>query len=351
MRPLVTDALCFPHGRALELSPDVARPTQIGVARLKNSLSSFSDSQIVALGRVLPALLCGEESSFHVFWREGCRLSNIEGDRSKALAHRIAADELEHERLLHALRSCCPVPDDEANIRYRYLAVLTYRSGGHPLLGTALARKYGDLAQLIASSLRNSTGVEEEDLSREALPFLYGELLPDSDSQNFVQRLSVLVGRQDDSVLEAIRRVEPTVRTPTAVLLDRILTSAVEGDAENGYMVPPVFRDLAKQRIHVDEQRRVFAEVAKTLLEPEGNVMRAERTISGITHSLLAGDVTNTLAWTSLLVHNALESLENPQLEVLLDRLQLVSFIKPQLGLLKSICTSRYICHTRVWIS
>jgi hypothetical protein len=42
--------------------------------------------------------------------------------------------------------------------------------------------------------MRNSAAVEDEDLSREALSFLYGELLPDPDSQNFVQRLSVLVG-------------------------------------------------------------------------------------------------------------------------------------------------------------
>jgi hypothetical protein len=54
-----------------------------------------------------------------VFWRESRRLSNVEGDHGTALAHRIAADEAEHERLLIALRSCCAVPDDEASIRSR----------------------------------------------------------------------------------------------------------------------------------------------------------------------------------------------------------------------------------------
>jgi len=239
-------------------------------------------------------------------------------------------DSAELRELLLAELGQIPGPEEQSGA---YLTVLAERSGGHPLLSTALARKCGDISELIGSSLRNAAAVEDEDLSREALSFLYGELLSDPDYQNFVQRLSILIGRQDNTVLEAIRRVEPTVRTSVAVLLDRILTSAIEGDAEKGYTVPPVFRDIARQRINKDEQRRVYSEVAKTLLKPEGNVIQAERTISGITHAILAGDVSAALGWTSLLVHSGLDSLEKPQLEVLLDRLQFVTFIKPRVGL------------------
>ncbi len=239
-------------------------------------------------------------------------------------------DSIELRELVLAQTGTLPELAEEAEA---YLTLLTVRSGGHPLLSLALARKYKDVAQLIASSLNNAPAAGDEDLSREAASFLYHELLSDADSQNLVQRLSVLVGRQDNSVLEAIRRVDPIISTSVAVILDRVLTSAIEGDAENGYTVPQVFGDIAKQRIDRDEQRRVFAEVARTLLEPEGNVIQAERTISGITHAILSGDVPTALGWTSLLVHNALSSLEIPQLEVLLDRLYFVSLIKQQVGL------------------
>jgi hypothetical protein len=86
------------------------------VARLRDSLSKLREAQVTALGRLLPGLLCGEESAFHIFWREGQQVSNAQVYRSQALAYRIAADELEHEHLLQQLRSCCPVPNDIASI-------------------------------------------------------------------------------------------------------------------------------------------------------------------------------------------------------------------------------------------
>jgi hypothetical protein len=67
----------------------------------------------------LPSLLCGEESSFHVFWREGHRGSNVQIGHSEASANQIAIEELEHERLLQDLRGCCPVPNDVARTLVR----------------------------------------------------------------------------------------------------------------------------------------------------------------------------------------------------------------------------------------
>ena len=107
-----SDSLCFPHRVPSEFCPRAVVPMQLRVAKLKDSLSKLSESQLTALGRLLPALLCGEESAFHVFWREGHRVSNAQAGYSQALANRIAVDELEHERLLQDLRRCCPVPDD-----------------------------------------------------------------------------------------------------------------------------------------------------------------------------------------------------------------------------------------------
>ena len=109
-----SDSLCFPHRVPGESYWRAVAPMELRVAKLKNSLSELSESQLTALGRLLPCLLCGEESAFHVFWQEGHRVSNVQASYSQTLANRIAVDELEHERLLHDLRSCCPVPDDAA---------------------------------------------------------------------------------------------------------------------------------------------------------------------------------------------------------------------------------------------
>ncbi len=112
---LGSDALCFPHRVPVEFRRPLT-PMAPEVTRLRDSLSKLSETQVTALGRLLPGLLCGEESAFHIFWREGQCVSNAQGSRSQALANRIAADELEHEHLLQQLRSCCPVPSDIASI-------------------------------------------------------------------------------------------------------------------------------------------------------------------------------------------------------------------------------------------
>jgi hypothetical protein len=64
---LTEDALCFPHPLPLELQRRAAGLTQLRIVKLRDSLSELTEPQNEALGRLLPALLCGEESSFHVF--------------------------------------------------------------------------------------------------------------------------------------------------------------------------------------------------------------------------------------------------------------------------------------------
>jgi hypothetical protein len=110
-----SDGLCFPHLVLTTLCRLATEPRYLRLARLRDSLSGLSEPQVIALGQLLPGLLCGEESSFHVFWREGHRGSNVQVSHSEALADQIALEELEHERLLQDLRACCPVPNDLAS--------------------------------------------------------------------------------------------------------------------------------------------------------------------------------------------------------------------------------------------
>jgi hypothetical protein len=92
--PFPSDALCFPHGVPIALCRRAVGPMHLRVVRLKDSLLKLSGSQVTALGQLLPGLLCGEESAFRVFWREGHRLSNAQITHSAALANQIAVEEL-----------------------------------------------------------------------------------------------------------------------------------------------------------------------------------------------------------------------------------------------------------------
>jgi hypothetical protein len=114
-----SDGVCFPHRRPIGLYQRAVAPMHLRVVRLKHSLTQLSDTQVSALGELLPTLLRGEQSAFHVFWREGHRISNVQISRSEALANQIALEELDHEYLLQRLRSCCPVPNDVATTLLR----------------------------------------------------------------------------------------------------------------------------------------------------------------------------------------------------------------------------------------
>jgi hypothetical protein len=116
--PFPSDGLCFSHRVPIALRGRAILPIHLRVVELKHSLSQLSDTQVSALGELLPTLLCGEESAFHVFWREGHRGSTVQ-IHSEALANQIAIEELEHERLLQDLRGCCPVPSDVASTLLR----------------------------------------------------------------------------------------------------------------------------------------------------------------------------------------------------------------------------------------
>ncbi len=235
---------------------------------------------------------------------------------------------VELRRLLEEELGGVPGPANESD---SYVSWLVDMSGGHPLFGLALAKKCANLSELVTSSLGGLPALGSEDLSREVQSFLYNELLADSDSQNFVQRLSILIGRQEMEVLNAIRRVEPPIHTSVGVLMDRFSGSLLDGNTESGYSVPPVFREIAKQRIEIAERQSVFREVSRVLLQPEGNVIHSERAISGIMHAILGEDVHSAMKWTVFLMMAILKKAPpKEQLEAILERLTIVGIVTPR---------------------
>lgn len=83
-------------------------------------LSGLSSRGMEVMSRFVPTLMCGEESAVHVFQKEAKRVEVIcAASNSSFLLAQIAAEEVEHERLLGLLRKCLPVPDDFADLRRR----------------------------------------------------------------------------------------------------------------------------------------------------------------------------------------------------------------------------------------
>jgi hypothetical protein len=117
--PLAPGALCFPHTTLVSSGSDLVTPVGFERVNLEPTLLELTDTQVAALGRLVPGLLCGEESAFEVFSNEGYRISSREFSQSQAIANRIAGEELEHERLLRVVSGCCPAPVDLESILRR----------------------------------------------------------------------------------------------------------------------------------------------------------------------------------------------------------------------------------------
>lgn len=83
-------------------------------------LSGLSTKDFEALSRLIPSLMCGEESATHVFQQEAKRLEDTRSAAASAsLLAQIAREEAEHEVLLGIVRRCIPTPEDFAALRRR----------------------------------------------------------------------------------------------------------------------------------------------------------------------------------------------------------------------------------------
>jgi hypothetical protein len=154
-KPLVfaSDALCFRHAVPAGFSTGAGAPLRLDSVWLTRGLLELSQVELAALGRLLPILLCGEESAFQVFRREGRRLPNTQVRRTQALAYRIAAEELQHERLLQDLRSYCPVPDDLESIVARTRRFFLQMASRDPVLHFAVVAALDSGVCIILSAL------------------------------------------------------------------------------------------------------------------------------------------------------------------------------------------------------
>ena len=77
-KSLASEPLCFAHPIFVPFRGDWVTLVGFEPLKLESDLLELTDTHVVALGRLLPSLLCGEESAFQVFCGEGYRISNRE---------------------------------------------------------------------------------------------------------------------------------------------------------------------------------------------------------------------------------------------------------------------------------
>lgn len=222
----------------------------------------------------------------------------------------------------------------EMKFREQYLELLHAFSGGHPMLARTLARRYPLINQLVEGKMKAVPGLEDETLSKEIAMLLYNDILTDPDSQNFVQRLSVIAGLADEEIMDVLRTgIQPVIATSSRVIIDKVGNSVIEGSQSTGYYVALVFKEIAKQKISNPEQVTIYRALANKLLTPEGKTLYADRVSSGIFYAILSQEFQMAYFWTTMLVWTAYQhEASEEQIRALLSKLSLVAAIPPQGG-------------------
>lgn len=108
---------CF----TVEIKPNSVQPAWLSVWRREFAQTKLALTyrQEEAMARLLPLLLCGEQSAIQVFGSEAQQLTGDRWQESIALLSAIETDEYGHEQALQDVSAMLMVPDDLHHIKRR----------------------------------------------------------------------------------------------------------------------------------------------------------------------------------------------------------------------------------------
>ncbi len=211
-----------------------------------------------------------------------------------------------------------------------YIEILMAKSYGHPLIALALAKKYRTLEGLISSMIKIDQDVNEE-LETEVKKLLFEDILENNDFKNFVLRLSPLIYSSNEEVFKEIsNKIEPVISYPFNLIVEKLAGTVLEGNKKSGYRIADIYRNVAQNCLSTGQKNEIFDVVSDKLLIPNGKILDADRTISGIIYAFLAGKIENAFYWTiGLLQSMNNQKLSNVQRVYIVKRLEPISFWNP----------------------
>ena len=179
---------------------------QFGSAKaLATQLQNLTDEQSCALAKLIPLLLCGEQSAVHIFNRESLRLyqsaidcndQQAQQDYTQALATlaNIEADERYHEQALQQILAALPANKEQHKIKRQ--AQLFYTQIAHNT--ASLAEHFQMIAKLDRCVCILMDAVSKSSLQGTELAKLFGLIKKDEAKHvGFARKHSLLLQSYD----------------------------------------------------------------------------------------------------------------------------------------------------------
>ncbi len=222
------------------------------------------------------------------------------------------------------------IPNSEYYKNNSYIDILMTKSYGHPLIALALTRKYKTLSDLLLSIIKIDSFVDEE-LEAEVKNLLFEDILENSDFKNFVIRLSPLIYPFNEEVFELIsNKIRPVISYPVNLIINKLTGTVLEGNKKSGYRIADIYRNVAQNCLSTGQKNEIFDVVSDKLLIPDGKILDADRTISGIIYAFLAGKIESAFYWTMVILQSINnQKLSKIQKKHIITRLEPISFWNP----------------------
>ncbi|MBF0216127.1 MAG: hypothetical protein HQL30_03920 [Candidatus Omnitrophica bacterium] len=210
-----------------------------------------------------------------------------------------------------------------------YLKQLEMTCAGHPLIALALARKCRTQRELFLNLIKPPL-VADEDLGRELKNFLFEDIIEnDVDLLNFVLSMSTLVYSANEKVINVImqNKILPIVK-PFKIILEKLEGNVIEGDAEQGYRMAPVYKEVTRAYFDKDKYSKIYDLISIELLKTEGKSLDALQVSQGICYAILSNNPERAFFWAINLLQSANKStMSNKQLKNILDSLPILEYI------------------------
>ncbi|CAA0104822.1 Uncharacterised protein [BD1-7 clade bacterium] len=210
---------CFP-------SPGRAHATHLQhplIEHLRQHLvltNHLSRQQRQALSRLVPLLLCGEQSAMHVFHQENDRLKVHPFSHHMHQLQQIEADEYLHEDALQQLMRQLPLPADLQKIKRRAQVFYTRIER----LSHDLASHFATISQLDACVCLVMNAMANSDLEGSAVARLF-ELIKNDEAKH------VTIAREHASQLGHIVNVDNSAPTIHVELIKLLMPEATAFEA------------------------------------------------------------------------------------------------------------------------
>jgi hypothetical protein len=222
------------------------------------------------------------------------------------------------------------IPDSEYYKNNSYIDLLMINSYGHPLIALALTKKYKTLSDLLLSIIKIDSFIDKE-LEAEVKKLLFEDILENNDFKNFIIRLSSLIYPFTEEACELISsKIRPIISYPVNLIIDKLTGTVLEGNKKSGYRITDVYKSVAQQYLSNELRNEIFDVVSDRLLIPDGKILDADRTTTGIIYAFLARKVESAFYWTIVLLHSmSKQKFSKIQIKHIVSRLEPITFWDP----------------------